>query len=185
MAGLEDIINMLPIDEIASKFGVDRSTAQQAIQEGGATILSGLQYNAQTPEGASAIEQALNKHAGNVGDGTIDINSIDVDDGGSILGKIFGQEKQDVVQALNQEQRTASIDFAKLLPMLAPVVMGILANKMKPNQQVEQAQQQQPQADGGMLGTILGGLLGGGNTQQQPQAGGGMLGSILGGLFGR
>jgi len=49
------------------------------------------------------------------------------------------------------------------------------------------AQQQQQPAGGDMLGSLLGGLMGGGEPaqqQQQPAGGGDMLGSLLGGLMG-
>ena len=49
------------------------------------------------------------------------------------------------------------------------------------------AQQQQQPAGGDMLGSLLGGLMGGGEPaqqQQQPAGGGDMLGSLLGGLLG-
>ena len=66
MAGLDDILKALPIDQIADQLGVDPSEAQRAIEEGGATILTGLQRNAQTPEGAAALEKALGKHGSEV-----------------------------------------------------------------------------------------------------------------------
>jgi hypothetical protein len=46
--------------------------------------------------------------------------------------------------------------------------------------------QQAPAAGGDLLGSLLGGLMGGGDTpaQQAPAAGGDMLGSLLGGLMG-
>mgnify|MGYP007040149311 CR=1 FL=1 len=53
MPGLDDLLKVLPIDQIASKLGVDPATATKAIQEGGGAILGGLQKNASTAEGAS------------------------------------------------------------------------------------------------------------------------------------
>ena len=49
MAGIDDLLRALPIDQVASKLGVDRDTATRAVQEGGTTILTGLERNAQTP----------------------------------------------------------------------------------------------------------------------------------------
>ncbi len=173
MAGLDDILKMLPIDDIASKLGVDPSVAKQAVEEGGATILTGLQRNAQTPEGASAIEQALGKHTG-LGD-SVDIAQVDTADGSKILGHIFGSQEQQVAQSLSDQPQTAGIDFSKLLPMLAPIVMGLLAKGQ------QQAAPQQQEASGAPdLGGLIGGLLGGGG-----QSGGGIdIGGLLGGLLG-
>lgn len=173
MAGLDDILNALPIDEIASKLGVDPDTAKKAVAEGGATILGGLQRNAQTPEGSAAIQQALGKHTGMPD--TVDVNAVDTDDGQKILGHIFGSQEPEVAQKLTEAPQTAGIDFGKLLPMLAPIVMGLLAKKQQP-----EAQQQAAEGSGG-IGDVIGGLLGGGGSG----SGGGIdLGGILGGIGG-
>ncbi len=175
MAGLDDILKMLPIDQIAAKLGVDPSTAQAAVEQGGGAILSGLQKNAETPEGASAIEKALGKH--NVGD-TVDVDAVDTADGKKILTHVFGGDEDKVAQSLTEAPQTAGIDFAKLLPMLAPVVMGLLAKN-----QAGSAQTAAPSAGGG-IGDLIGGLLGGGGSSQQSSGGfdiGGLLGGLLGG----
>lgn len=172
MAGLDDILKTLPIDQIASQLGVDPQVAQQAVQEGGATILAGLQRNAQTPEGASAIQHALGQHGG-LGD-HVELDQVDTADGSKILGHIFGEQEQQVAQKLSSEPQTAGIDFGKLLPMLAPIVMGLLAKGQ------QQAAPQQEQAGGLDIGGLIGGFLGGG----QQQGGGLDIGGLLGGLFG-
>ncbi|HET8927578.1 MAG TPA: DUF937 domain-containing protein [Microbacterium sp.] len=172
MAGLDEILNALPIDEIASKLGVDPATAKQAVEEGGATILGGLQRNAQTSEGSAAIQQALGKHTGM--DDTVDVGAVDTADGQKILGHIFGSQEPEVAQKLTDSPKTAGIDFGKLLPMLAPIVMGLLAKK-------QSGGQQEAEGSGG-IGDMIGGLLGGAGGGG---GGGGIdLGGILGGLGG-
>lgn len=176
MAGLDDILNSLPIDEIASKLGVDPDTAKKAVAEGGATILGGLQRNAQTPEGSAAIRQALGKHTGMPD--TVDVNAVDTEDGQKILGHIFGSQEPEVAQKLTEAPQTAGIDFGKLLPMLAPIVMGLLAKKQPDGQQGAPGQQE----GSGGIGDVIGGLLGGGGSGG---SGGGIdIGGILGGLGG-
>jgi hypothetical protein len=180
MAGLEDILKALPIDQIASQLGVDPSEARRAVEEGGATILSGLQRNAQTPEGASAIEKALARHGDEVSGGTVDLSAVDTADGQKILGHIFGGREQAVAQKLTDEPQTAGIDFGKLLPMLAPIVMGLIANSQKGSAPSAHGQ-------GGGIGDLIGGLLGGGSAAGGaggPSAGGIDIGGILGGLLG-
>lgn len=174
MAGLDDILKMLPIDKIAAQLGVDTGTAQAAVEQGGGAILSGLQKNAETPEGASAIEAALSKHAG-VGE-AVDVDAVDTADGEKILGHIFGAQEQEVARSLTDAPQTAGIDFGKLLPMLAPIVMGLLAkNTSGGNASAGGA--------GGGIGDVIGGLLGGGG--QQGGSGGGFdIGGLLGGLLG-
>lgn len=186
MAGLDDILRMLPIEQIAAKLGVDPSTAAQAVQEGGGAILSGLQQNAATPAGASAIEAALGRHTG-LGD-RVDLDQVDTADGGKILQHVFGGKQQEVARALTDEPKTAGIDFGALLPMLAPIVMGLLAKNKTATTSPGAASQTAPSSGG--LGDLLGGLLGGGSGEGAggggPTSGGGGfdLNAVLGGLLG-
>jgi len=176
MTGMDDILKALPIDDIASRLGVDPGQARQAVEEGGATILSGLQRNAQTPDGAAAIEKALGKHGGEVAGGRVDLNALDTADGEKILGHIFDGQEQAVAQKLTQEPKTAGIDFGKLLPILAPIIMGVIANQQK-----DKAPTQDAGSEGGGLGGLIGGLLGGGGSGSSGIDIGGLLGGLLGG----
>lgn len=182
MADLTDILSKLPIDQIAAQLGVDPDTARQAVTEGGATILGGLQRNAETPEGASALESALGGHS--LPDGTVDLDAVDTADGQKILGHIFGGDEQAVAQKLTDEPKTAGIDFGKLLPMLAPIVMGLVANTQKKSGTTDAAAAESSGSTGGGLdlGGMIGGLLGGGSGSSG--AGGLDLGGLLGGLLG-
>lgn len=178
MAGLDDILQALPIDDIARQLGVPPSEARRAVEEGGATILAGLQRNAQTPDGAAALEKALGAHGGETASGRIDLNNLSTTDGQKILGHVFGGQEQQVAQKLTDEPKTAGIDFSKLLPILAPIIMGLIAN-----QQQKSAPSQGGGAGGG-LGDLIGGLLGGSATGSS-SPGGLDVGGLLGGLFGK
>lgn len=178
MAGLDDILQALPIDDIARQLGVPPSEARRAVEEGGATILAGLQRNAQTPDGAAALEKALGAHGGETASGRIDLNNLSTTDGQKILCHVFGGQEQQVAQKLTDEPKTAGIDFGKLLPILAPVIMGLIAD-----QQQKSAPSQGGGAGGG-LGDLIGGLLGGSATGSS-SPGGLDVGGLLGGLFGK
>jgi len=167
---INDILTQVPIDDIAKKFGVSPEVATQAVKEGGAALLGGLAKNAESDEGSAAIESALSRHEGFSGASSVD--DIDEADGGKIVKHVFGDKESDVAQALNASDKTAGgIDFGKLLPVLAPIVLGLIANANKGKA-----------AGGGGIGDVIGGLLGGGD-QQGGSAGGG-LGDILGNLGG-
>lgn len=168
---IDEILKQVPIGEIAQKLGVSEDVARQAVQEGGAALLGGLAKNAETEEGSSAIEAALAKHDGFSGAGSL--GDVDEADGQKIVSHVFGDNADQVAQTLTNDNKTAGIDFGKLLPILAPIVMGLIANGQKGT----------ANGAGGGLGDILGGLLGGGQQQGQA-AGGGGLGDILGGLGG-
>ncbi|BDV29542.1 DUF937 domain-containing protein [Microbacterium terricola] len=174
MAGIDDILDSLPIDQIASKLGVDPAVAKKAVQEGGATILGGLQRNAATPEGAAAIRKAAGAHAGQ--DAAVDLDAVDTEDGEKILGHVFGDKHKEVAQKLTDEPQTAGVDFGALLPMLAPIVMGLIAKRGGAASGSEHGAEK----DAGGIGDVIGGLLGGASGS----AGGFDVGGLLGGLFG-
>ena len=185
---LDDILTQVPIDDIAEKLGVSRDEAKVAVEQGGAVLLGGLAKNAETTEGSAAIEAALKKHSGSTPAGTVD--DIDQADGGKIVAHILGSKEKEVTKELTESKATPGIDFGKLLPILAPIVMGLIANATKDKSAKTDAGAESSGGivgggdkggSGGGIGDVIGGLLGGGNSG----SGGGIdLGGILGGLFG-
>ena len=169
---LDDILAQVPIDDIAEKLGVSPDVAKTAVEQGGAVLLSGLAKNASTQEGSSAIENALKRHEGSAGVSKVD--DIDQEDGGKIVSHILGADKNAVTEKLTESKETAGIDFGKLLPILAPIIMGLIANANKNKSGSAES------SSGGGIGDIIGGLLGGGGSGTS----GGGIGDILGGLFG-
>ena len=175
---LDDILAQVPIDDIAAKLGVSPDVAKTAVEQGGAVLLGGLAKNASTPEGSSAIEDALKRHEGTAGAAKVD--DIDQADGGKIVSHILGDDKEKVTQKLTESKDTAGIDFGKLLPILAPIVMGLIANANK-GKSPSSGSAEAPSGGGG-IGDVIGGLLGGGNSSSGSSGGG--IGDILGGLLG-
>lgn len=179
MTELQDILGQIPVDQIASMLGTDRQTAQAAVEAAVPTLLAGLHNNAQAPEGAASLESALGQHRDGLVDGGVDAAQVDTADGEKIVNHVFGGQQD---QVANQLAGTAQLGgmggdlVRKLLPLLAPIVMSYLANKVLGGR---------GQAGGGTgaggidLGGILGGILGGGAG-----AAGGGLGDILGGMLG-
>ncbi len=165
---LDAILKQIPIADIAEKFGVSTEVATQAVAEGGAALVGGLAKNAETEDGSAAIEKALSTHADFQGVGSV--ADIDEADGQKIVRHVFGDDEQHVVQTLTSSEKTAGIDFSKLLPMIAPIILGLVANGTKGKSSDD---------SGGGLGGLLGSLLGGGSSSS-----GGGLGDILGGLDG-
>ena len=192
---LDDILTQVPIDDIAEKLGVSRDEAKVAVEQGGAVLLGGLAKNAETTEGSAAIEAALKKHSGSTPASTVD--DIDQADGGKIVAHILGSKEKEVTKELTESKATPGIDFGKLLPILAPIVMGLIANATKDKSAKTDAGAESSGGSGdviggilgggdkggsgGGIGDVIGGLLGGGNSG----SGSGIdLGGILGGLFG-
>ncbi|WP_460798962.1 DUF937 domain-containing protein [Microbacterium sp. GXF0217] len=169
---IEDILRQVPIDDIAAKLGVSPAEAKKAVEEGGAVLLGGLAKNAQSSEGSAAIENALRKHEGAT---PAKVDDIDQADGDKIVKHVLGDKQAEVTAKLTESKETAGIDFGKLLPMLAPIVMNLLANASKGKAEKTAAGEE----SGGGIGDLIGGLVGGGSS-----SGGGGLGDMLGGLLG-
>ncbi|MCI1017088.1 DUF937 domain-containing protein [Microbacterium sp. C5A9] len=172
---LDDILKQVPIDDIAAQLGVSPEVAKAGVEQGGAVLLGGLAKNASTSEGSSAIENALKRHEGKAGAAKVD--EIDQADGGKIVSHILGADEKKVTEKLTESPQTAGIDFGKLLPILAPIVMGLIANANKDKS--AKTETAEAQSGGGGIGDVIGGLLGGGNS-----SGGGGIGDLLGGLLG-
>ncbi|MFI9406238.1 DUF937 domain-containing protein [Nocardia sp. NPDC052316] len=194
MTSFDDLLAQVPIAQIAAKLGVDENTATTAVQAALPTLLGGLQANATRPEGAASLVGALDNHGGLVeGAGQVDIDQVDVADGSKIVENVFGDEKNTVISALGSTEGTGGNDLiAKLMPILAPIVLAYLAKQLTGGG-ADAAPQTQSQAGNGGIGDLLGGLLGGSSKsggiggaigEALAKNAGGALGNVLGGLFG-
>ena len=165
-------------DTIAARIGADPAQTRQAISVALPTLLAGLQGQAAPGTG---LEQAvLQDHDGSILDdiagylsGTANLGSRTTD-GAGILGHVFGDRQQGVAQAVSAKSGLDLGSIMQLLPLLAPIVMGMLGRQAR-------SESAASGAGGGLgdLGGILGGLLGGSGG-----AAGGGLDDILGGLGG-
>lgn len=172
---LDDILTQVPIDDIAQKLGVSRDEAKVAVEQGGAVLLGALAKNAETDDGSAAIQSALKKHVGSAG--AAKVEDIDQADGGKIVAHILGSKEKEVTKELTESKATPGIDFGKLLPILAPIVMGLIANANKDT--TEKKADAGTEQSGG-IGDLIGGILGGGNNSGS----GGGIGDVIGGLLG-
>lgn len=188
MAGLDDLYAQIPISDIASKFGVDQSEVESAVQKLVPVLVGGLHQNAQDPAQATNIESAAGDQAarGLLGSGS-SIGQLDQADGHDAIAKIFGgNDTGQVATALAGAGAGNKDLLQKLLPLLAPIVLAYIG------QQISQKDKPAPQqASGGalneVLGSILSGMSGGGNKSLANVLGnvlGSKAGDILGGLFG-
>lgn len=141
---------------------------EKATSLGLEAILGGLADNARDPKGAESLLGALDKHDGsalqNLGPQVASAEA--TADGTKILGHIFGDNQETVTQNLAAKSGLDVGSIAKMLPALAPVVMGMLAKK-KAGGGLDAgglAGMLQGEADGFDLGDILGMVTGGGGA---------------------
>ena len=186
MSELDDLLSQIPMDQLAQQLGVDEQTAERATRQALPALLAGMNANAQDPAGAASLANALGQHDDALLDGGVSLDQVDTNDGDKIVGNVFGDRRDQVVNrlggggALGGSSGTAGGDLsglvAKLLPILAPIVMSFLAKQF-----LKGGRAGAPgSGSGGGLGDLLGGLLGGGGEGGQ----GGGLGDLLGGLLG-
>ncbi|CAN7284294.1 DUF937 domain-containing protein [Arthrobacter sp. LjRoot78] len=193
MTDIREILEQIPVDQIAGLLGTDRASAQAAVEAAVPTLLAGMQSNAQAPDGAASLESALAQHQDGLIDGGVDVAQVDTSDGEKIVSHVFGGQQDQVASQLAGTANLGGVGgdlVRKLLPILAPIVMSYLANKILGSRNAPAGggvaggdSSNSAGGPGGIdLGGILGGILGGGS---QGGAGGqGGLGDILGGIFG-
>ena len=173
MAGLDELRSLIPVDQIAARLGVDTATAQQGIDAALPALLGGLDANAKDPAGAASLSGAVAGKDSTLLDGGVDVDAIDTGDGEKIVRNVFGEKTEDVAQALGATPGAQDTGLVKkLLPILAPIVMAYLAQRVT-------GKGDKPSAGGGIK-DLLGSLLGGGTSS----GAGGVLGGLLGGLLG-
>jgi hypothetical protein len=102
MSDIDSLLRAIPIDQVASALGVDKATAQTAVETAVPTILAGLQHEASTEEGAGNLAEAVGSKDPSVLDG-LSLDQIDVNDGEKILGHIFGSNTNEVTSAVAQQ----------------------------------------------------------------------------------
>ncbi len=149
MSQYDEILDQVPVSQLAGQLGVDESEVRQAAEQALPALLGGLHANADDPAGASSLMRALSEHQGET---PRDLGQVDVADGEKIVGNIFGDNTDQVVNRLGGLGGGATGGLAKkLLPILAPIVLSWLAKRLT-----------QQGGLGGVLGDVLGG--GGGSA---------------------
>src|SRR5204863_5141005 len=139
------------INQISQQLGISPGMAQTAIAAAIPMIVGGMAGHASQPLGATSIQDAVAAHDG-VTDNIPNVLQAgppaDVGGGsGGLLGRILGGHRDPVQQGVQQASGLDSEKVRKLLMMLSPIVLGVLARR--------QFGGQNAQADPGQLGGVL------------------------------
>ncbi|PRX55086.1 DUF937 domain-containing protein [Flagellimonas meridianipacifica] len=212
MSGLLDLLNSPMgkqlISGVAGQTGQPENKTADVLSMAMPLLMGAMKKNASTPGGAQGLMNALSsKHDGSILDdlGGLFGGGVDqgvMDDGAGILGHVFGSKQPQVENALSSKSGIDAGAISQILKIAAPLVLGYLGKQTK----------QQNLSSPDALNGLLGGLMGGSNTQKEQSlietfldsdgdgsviddlAGmvlnsggkkGGGLGGILGGLFGK
>ncbi len=179
MSAVEEIMAAIPVDELAQRVGADPDEVERAARTALPALLGGLQANAADPAGASSITDALGQHDGALVEGGVNLDDVDEADGQKIAHHIFGDNEEQVASRLSGVGGVSSGLVAKLIPLLAPIVLSWLT------QQVLGGGRAQQGSGGGALQDVLGQVLGGAvGGQQGGGSSGNIITDVLGGLLG-
>ncbi|MFF2552901.1 DUF937 domain-containing protein [Nocardia sp. NPDC058058] len=182
MTSFDDLLSNVPVAQIADKLGVDEATATTAINAAIPVLLGGFQAQAGNPDEGLNLEGEVANQPHGLLDGGVDIDKVDVDNGSQIVDQTFGSDKNTVISALgNVGGGNAQDLMAKLLPLLAPIVLAYLGKKAMGGGGAATGGGETAAAGSGGIGDILGSLLGGATGGK----GGGGLGDILGKAVGQ
>ena len=156
------------ITQISQQIGASPAQTQSAIQAALPMLVGGMASTAQQPQGLGSIQQALGSHAGVLGNLGALLGAGAPADGGGLLGRVLGQHQQTVQQGVEHASGLDPDQTRRLLMILAPIVLGLLAKRHAQRSQQEiggalqqeaQAAQQQAQRQsphiGGLVGKIL------------------------------
>jgi hypothetical protein len=187
MAGLDELFNQIPTQEIASKLGVDEGEVNSAIKTLVPALVGGIQQNVQADDiDSSKLESDVAKQGvSGLLDGGVSVDQVDANQGDQFVARIFGgNDSNAVASALAGTGAGGGDLIKKLLPILAPIVLAYIGKQLAQRGAAPAGGATQAQAapGGGGLGDILGSILGGaggGGGGNNPL--GSILGSILGG----
>lgn len=180
------------VDAVSRELGVDKQTASKGIGALLPSVLEGIRGQATggAPAGspASGGIGGLLSMLGSLGGGGL-LNNVlaseptDVSQGNNVLGKIFGSKDTSRAVANDAAQKSGlSPDLLKkMLPIVAMLAVGYLATHGRSSQPAAAGEAPAEDHEGGLLGGLLKGSIGGG-LLGTTVGGGGILGSILGGL---
>jgi hypothetical protein len=180
------------VDEISSRIGADPQRTKSAIDGAIPVLLAAVGKEAADPERRPGLQQAIREdHDGSVVDnlpaylaGQMGDKATD---GDGIVNHVLGDRRDPAVQALSQRSGLDFGTIATLLPLLAPIVMGMLGKKERSgNLSLDNMTDalgrdtQRAAEDSPDIGDLLGGVLGGGGSG----AGKGGIADVLGSIFG-
>jgi hypothetical protein len=181
MSDFDGLLDLIPVGDIAKQLGVSEDVAEAAVKQAIPAIIGGMAANAKDAGGAKSLEKALSKHATSSSGKKVSVKEIDTADGEKIVNNVFGAKKGDVVAAVADTSKgdvTKEL-IAKLLPIIAPIVIAFIAQQFlgQKTEEPAAAPKKEETSSSGGIGDLLGGLLGSSQGQE-------IIGGVLGGLLG-
>jgi hypothetical protein len=154
------------VGKLSGQLGADSGATRNAVGAALPVILGALARNTKQQDGAAALDRALSKHDGSVLDNLDNfLDAPDTNDGNGILRHVLGNKRGNVEAGVSKVSGMDAAMVTKLLPMLAPVVIGALGR-----------QKRQQGLDAGGLAAMLGTER---QSMERSNPAAGMLGKLL------
>ena len=187
---LKSLLTDSSVSALAKKTGLNSGMLKKLIPLAVPLLIKFMTNNASSQAGAQSLLGALTQHT-NKRTLAEQIDDADTEDGGKIIGHIFGNQSDAAISSLAQQSGMSNQDVSSALAGLAPALMSGLsaattsasaAPKVDLSDGLDLsdlmgmfggAQAQTQSSSGGLLSGLLGGGAG--------SFGGGLLGSLLGG----
>ncbi len=156
------------VRQMGASVGVDENQAQSALAALLPALAGAVARNAQQPGGLESLLGALGDghHQRYLDDPSALGDTATLQDGNAILGHLLGGKEvsRELASRVSGQTGIGPDILKKMLPLVAAMMMGGLSKGAV-------GAQQRGTSDGG-LGSILGGMLGGGGASQGGQGGG-------------
>lgn len=177
-----DIINQAGgIGAIAQQLGVSPAVAQQGAEALLPAILGGFKQTANThADGIGGLIGMLGQlGGGGLLDNVLGSQPTDIDAGNSVLGQIFGSK--DVSRAVATDASAKTGIDPSILKSMLPILAMLAAGYMAQHGDKPTAEASGEGGIGGMLGSVLSGMMGGGASTKAAPADGilGSLGALI------
>ena len=176
---LSSLLTDSSVSALAKKTGLSATALKKLIPLAVPLLLKFLTSNASSESGALSLLGALSQHT-NQKTLSDQIDEADTEDGGKIIGHIFGNQSDAVTNRLALQSGMSERDVCSALAGIAPALMSGLSAA---NHTVSAAPKVDL-SDGIDLSDLLGMFAGAQSVQQVPQGqsyGGGLLSGLLGG----
>ncbi|HET6556910.1 MAG TPA: DUF937 domain-containing protein [Prolixibacteraceae bacterium] len=144
------------LETISKQANTTPMQAKSALSSAIPVLMGALAKNSKTPEGASSLQNAIQKdHYGGLLDNLGGFfNNPASGNGQGILNHVLGDKQQAVAHHIGQESGVSDSSASKILEMAAPLVMSFLGKKS---------------AGGGGIGNLLGSFMND-ESQANPQS---------------
>ena len=134
---LEALLGLLQgqdLEKLAQQVGGSSKEVRNGAAAALPAILAAVNKNANNSEKAEGLNNALNQHDGSVLNNLGNyLQNPDLKDGAGILGHLFGNNTQNVANAVSQSSGLDTQGSLKMLETLAPLVLGALGQQKKEN----------------------------------------------------